>query len=93
MVRRATGWWFGAVGAAGFGFGLVAERRPFGEDMLAHPLVVYFLAVAAGLLILRLAMRRPVPEVIPERALMVGCVLGLALFLAGNFVATHLIAH
>lgn len=93
MLRRSTGWWFGAVGAAGFGFGLVAERRPFGEDMLAHPLVVYFLAVAAGLLILRLAMRRPVPEVIPERALMVGCVFGLALFLAGNFVATHLIAH
>jgi hypothetical protein len=92
-MQRAAGWWYGAVGAAGFGFGLIGERRPFGADMLAHPLVVYFLAVAVALLALRLALRRPVPEIIPERALIAGCVAGLALFLAGNFIATYLIAH
>jgi hypothetical protein len=35
---------------------------------------------------------RPVPEVIPDRALLLGCAVGLALFLAGNFVATRWLA-
>jgi hypothetical protein len=83
--------WYGAVGLAGFGFGLIGERRPFGDDMLAHPLVIYFSVTAAALLAVRVATRRPVPEIIPERALIVGCVVGLALFLAGNFAAVHLI--
>jgi hypothetical protein len=38
-----------------------------------------------------MALARPVPEVIPDRALMLGCVLGLAAFLAGNFMATRLL--
>jgi hypothetical protein len=84
--------WFAAVGTGGFVFGLIAARRPFGDDILAHPLVLYFFAVTASLLILRIAARRPVPELIPERALAAGCVIGLGLFLAGNFVVTHLIA-
>ena len=92
-MKRATGFWYAAVGVAGFGFGLIAERRPFGADMFAHPLLVYFFAVVAALLVLRLVARRPVPELIPERALIAGCMLGCALFLAGNFVATHLITH
>jgi hypothetical protein len=93
MKRAATvkRTWYGVVGLAGFGFGLIGERRPFGEDMLAHPLLIYFLIVAAALIVLRVTMRRPVPEIIPERALAAGCIAGLALFLAGNFVATHLI--
>jgi hypothetical protein len=36
-------------------------------------------------------MARPVPEVIADRALMLGCVLGLAMFLAGNFGAAHVL--
>jgi hypothetical protein len=82
--------WYGAVGLTGVGFGLVAERRPLGDDMLAHPLVLYFLVVAVGLIVVRMAAGRPVPEIIPERALAIGCAAGLALFLAANFVATHL---
>ena len=80
------------MGAGGFGFGLVAERRPFGDDLLAHPLVVYFIVVGLALLALRMALGRPVPDVIPERALVLGCVIGLALFLAGNFIAVHALA-
>jgi hypothetical protein len=94
MVKRAARaipLWYGAVGAAGFGFGLIGERRPFGDDLLAHPFVVYFLGVGVALLILRIAGRRPVPEIIPERALLAGCMIGLGLFLAGNFIAAHLI--
>jgi hypothetical protein len=83
--------WYGAVGIAGFGFGLIGKHRPFGDDMLAHPLVIYFFGVAAALLILRVAIQRPVPELIPERALVTGCIVGLALFLAGNFVAVYAI--
>ena len=82
--------WYGAIAASGLGFGLLGERRPFGEDMLAHPLIIYCLAVAAGLLVLRFAAARPVPEIIPERALGRGCALGLAMFLVGNFIAAHL---
>ena len=67
---------------AGFGFGLFAERRPFGDDILVHPLVVFFVLVGLSLLALRIVLARPVPDVIPDRALMLGCVLGLAMFLA-----------
>ena len=90
-TRSLSPYWYIAVAAAGLGFGLLGERRPFGQDILAHPFVVYFLLVAAGLLVLRVVGQRPVPEVIPERALALGCAAGVVLFLAGNFVAAHLI--
>ena len=79
------------MGLVGFGFGLLADRRPFGDDILVHPLVVFFILVGLSLLALRVLLARPVPEVIPDRALMLGCVLGLAMFLAGNFVAARLL--
>jgi len=81
--------WYALMPLAGFGFGLFAERRPFGDGILVHPLVLFFVVVGLGLLVLRMALARPVPEVISDRALMLGCVLGLAMFLAGNFVAAH----
>ncbi len=87
----AQRFWYGAAGLGGLAFGLIGERRPFGADMLAHPLLVYVFALAAGLVALRIVSQRPVPEIIPERALIFGCFAGLALFLAGNFIAAHLI--
>ena len=78
------------MGVGGFGFGLFADRRPFGDDILLHPLVVFFILVRLALLILRVVLARPVPELIPDRALMLGCVLGLAAFLTGNFAAAHI---
>jgi hypothetical protein len=83
--------WYGLMAVSGFGFGLLAERRPFGEGILVHPLVVFFALTGLGLLAVRTALARPVPEVIPDRTLMLGCVLGLATFLAGNFVAARLL--
>ncbi len=88
--RLMTGW-YGSIAVSGLGFGLLGERRPFGEDILAHPLIIYCLVVAAALLVLRFVSRRPVPEIIPEHALGRGCALGLAMFLVGNFIAAHLI--
>ncbi len=81
--------WYVLMGAGGFAFGLVADRRPFGADVLVHPLVVYFIIVGIGLIALRVACKRPVPEIISERAMLLGVVLGLALFLGGNFLAVH----
>jgi hypothetical protein len=81
--------WYALVAAGGGAFGLIAERRPFGESLLLHPLMVFCLSVALALLVLRVAIARPVPDVIPDRALMLGCVLGLVAFLAGNFIAAH----
>jgi hypothetical protein len=78
--------------AGGLGFGLIGERRPFGTAMLAHPLVVYFAIVALGLLILRVVLGRPVPELIPERVLVAGCLSGAAAFLVGNFISAHMMA-
>jgi hypothetical protein len=73
----------------GFAFGLLGDRRPLGSDLFAHPLVMFFIIVCVALLVLRVALARPVPEVLPERAMIAGCLVGLASFLAGNFVATH----
>jgi hypothetical protein len=81
--------WYGAAAVGGLAFGLIGERRPFGDDLLAHPLFVYALVLALALLVLRVASRRPVPDIIPERALIIGCFMGLALFLIGNFVTAH----
>jgi len=83
--------WYGAVCLVGLGFGLLGERRPFGQNILAHPFIVYAFAVAAGLLALRILRQRPVPELIPERAFGLGCAAGVALFLAGNFIAAHVV--
>ena len=87
-----TAWWRGLMIAGGLAFGLVAERRPFGEDFLAHPVVVFAGAAGVGLLILRLVLQRPVPEVIPERALVIGFLLGVATFLTGNWLGVHVFA-
>ena len=90
-MTRLRSMWDGLVMAGGLGFGLLGERRPFGNDMLAHPLVVYFAAVAVGLLILRVMLARPVPEMIPERVLVAGCLSGVAAFLVGNFISAHMV--
>jgi hypothetical protein len=89
--RRAQAWWYGLMAAGGFGFGLLGDRRPLGTGLLAHPFVLFFIAVAVALLLVRFAGARPVPELIPERALVIGCLLGGALFLVGNWAAAHLV--
>ena len=76
----------------GLGFGLIGERRPFGNDVFAHPMILFFIVAMVGLLVVRAVLARPVPEVIPERPLAVGCFFGVAAFLAGNWIAAHLIA-
>jgi hypothetical protein len=88
---RVLAGWYGSMALAGFGFGLLAERRPFGEDVLAHPLVLFFVAAGLGLIGLRLWLARPVPEVIPERALVLGCFVGGMTFLAGNWFTVHML--
>ena len=74
----------------GVAFGLLGDRRPFGSA--AHPLVVFFVLAGAALLALRAVLARPVPELIPERALLLGCCVGAAAFLAGNWAAAHLVS-
>ena len=75
----------------GLAFGLLGERRPLGNDILAHPVVLFFMMTVVGLLVLRVVLARPVPEVIPERTLLFGCFAGLAAFLAGNWIAAHVL--
>jgi len=83
--------WLGLMVLGGFVFGLVAERRPFGDDVFAHPFVVFFIVVGVGLIALRVMAARPVPELVPERALALGCVAGAVSFLAGDWIGTHLL--
>jgi len=90
---RVQVWWYGLMASGGFVFGLLGDRRPFGAGVLAHPFVLFFAVVAIALLILRVARARPVPELIPERALLIGCFVGGAAFLVGNLVVAHVIAY
>ena len=76
-----------AVG--GLAFGLIANKRPLGEGILVHPLMLFVTLAILGLMALRMVVRRPVPEIISDRALMYGCCAGLAAFLIGNFIAVH----
>jgi hypothetical protein len=89
--RSSAAWWYGAMALVGFAFGLLADRRPFGEGILVHPLVMFFILVGLSLLALRVLLARPVPEVISDRSLIAGCVLGVAAFLAGNFVVAQVL--
>ncbi len=77
------------MAAGGFLFGLWGDRRPFGSDVLTHPLVLFFAGVAVALLVLRIGRARPIPELIPERALVAGCLIGAVAFLVGNWVAAR----
>jgi hypothetical protein len=89
-AQRILTIWFAMMATAGAAFGLSAKDRPFGDNVLPHPVVIMFACVAAGLLAIRLALRRPVTEVIPDRLLLAGCVVGLVAFLIGNWLAFHL---
>jgi len=88
---RVVTMWFSLVVLGGFIFGLIAERRPFGDDVFAHPFVVLFIVVGVGLILLRVIAARPVPELVPERALALGCLAGAVSFLAGDWIGTHLL--
>ncbi len=88
--RRALTWWFGLMVLGGLAFGLNAERRPFGEGMLAHPVMVFFGVAVTGLLALRFTLRRPVPEILPERMLVAGCIAGVCAYLAGNWLGVKI---
>lgn len=90
-LPRALVYWYVAMALGGLGFGLLGERRPFGNDFFAHPLMLFFMLVMIGLLLTRAVLARPVPEVIPERPLLLGCFAGLAAFLAGNWIAAHVL--
>jgi len=52
--------------------------------------VIFSVVVAAALLTLRFALRRPVPDIIPDRLLLIGCLVGLAAFLIGSRLAVNL---
>ena len=58
--------------------------------VLAHPLVILFIVVGIALLLLRFLLRKPIPDIIPDRILLFGCLVGLAAFLIGNWLAVHL---
>ena len=88
---RVVRLWYALMGLGGALFGLFAERRPFGADVLAHPLIVFFIVAGTGLLVLRIWLARPVPDVIPERTLLFGCFVGAAAFLIGNWIGVRLL--
>ena len=90
-LPRPLLYWYGAMMLGGLAFGLLGERRPLGDDVLAHPVVLFFAATIIGLMVVRAALARPVPEVISERALVFGCGAGLAAFLIGNAIAAHVL--
>jgi hypothetical protein len=84
-------WWFGLMAAGGVGFGLYANERPFGSGVLAHPLVIFFVFVIAGLLSLRFLHARPVLQLISAGRLAAGAAIGITCFFVGNWFGVSLI--
>jgi hypothetical protein len=82
--------WYALMAIGGLAFGALGDRRPFGDNLLFHPLVMFMTAAGVGLIVLRIALARPVPEIIPDRKLAFGFLIGWAAFLAGNFLAMQL---
>ena len=88
-MTRIQAVWVASMVVGGLIFGSMAVRQPFGKGLLEHPIVIYFALAALGLLVLRFTLSRPVPEVIPDRALFIGGVAGLGAFLVANFVVAR----
>ena len=84
-------WWFGLMALGGVGFGLYAQERPFGSGMAAHPLVVFFALVAAGLLTLRFLHARPVSQLISWPCLAAGIAIGIVCFVIGSWFGVSLL--
>jgi len=84
-------WWFGLMALGGVGFGLFAQERPFGNGVLAYPLVVFFALVAAGLLTLRFLHARPVSQLISWWSLAAGLAIATACFFIGNWFGVSLV--
>jgi len=85
--------WFALTGLAGFAFGVTSDRRLFGDGVLAHPLIVFGIICGLGLFAIRIVLRRPVPELLPERIVLLGFALGIVLFVAGQFLAPFLMSY
>lgn len=84
-------WWFGMMAVGGLGFGAYADQRPFGNGVLAHPLVIFFAFVAAGLLTLRSLHAKPLVQLISAPCLATGAVIGIACFFIGKWFGVNLI--
>jgi len=91
VSRHLLTWWFGLTALGGVGLGLYADERPFGGGVLAHPLVVFFAFVAAGLLTLRFLHARPLLQMISARSLAAGAVIGIVCFFIGAWFGVNLI--
>jgi hypothetical protein len=85
-------WWFGFMSIGGLGSGLFANQHPFGNGVLAHPLVVLFALAAAVLLSLRFLHARPLTEVISTLAVALGCVIAIVCFFIGDWFGINLMA-
>jgi hypothetical protein len=83
-------WWFGLMAIGGVGFGVYADEHPFGRGALAHPLIVFVAATAAGLLTLRFLNERPLLRLISARCLAAGAVIGAACFALGRWFGANL---
>ena len=69
----------------------VAAYIPAGRYPLPSTLMMTVIpAQVAGVRRVCVACPRPVPEILPERILVFGCLLGAVTFLAGNWIDTHL---
>ena len=84
-------WWFGMVAVGGLGFGAYADQRPFGNGVLAHPLVALLAFAAAGLLTLRFLHAKPLLQLISAPSLAAGAVIGIACFFIGKWFGVNLI--
>jgi hypothetical protein len=83
-------WWFGGMAILGAAFGLDvgASTEGFNPDRLYE-----LFGLGCLLLIgLRLAMRRPLTEIISGKLIAIGCGVAVVMFLAAQWATIHLLA-
>ena len=79
-----------AIGGVGFGF--YADRRPFGNGIIAYPLVVFLAFTAAGLMTLSFLHQRPLTKIISWRSLVLGGAIAIGCFLLGRWFGPSLMS-
>ncbi|KAA5599888.1 hypothetical protein [Blastochloris sulfoviridis] len=85
---RVLTWWFGGMAILGIAFGLNAGATPGGFD--PDRLYELFGLGCLALIALRLAVRRPLTEVISGRAIVIGCGVAVAGFLGAQWLAIQM---
>jgi hypothetical protein len=91
-VGRVLTWWLAAMGLGGLLSGALSAPGMFAATDVAFALVALAFTVAVVLAVLHFGLHRPLRELVLDPMLLVGCAVGLAAFLVGQWLGAELAA-